>query len=173
MKQIPSFLVALGRHRRSRRCKIKGCISIALLTFAAVASNLLAGQVVNVDQNGVALQGYDPVAYFTDGRPVKGAQELAASYNGATYYFASAEHKAQFEREPGKYAPCFGGFCAFAVSRGTTAPTSVDAFQIINGQLVLQKNKDILKRCQEDPKGNFEKGEANWRQIVQKNADKK
>jgi len=165
--------MALGRHRRSRRCEIKGRISIPLLTFAAVASDLLAGQVVNVDENGVALQGYDPVAYFIDGRPVKGAQELAASYNGTTCDFASAEDKAQFEREPGKYSACFGGFCAFAVSRGTTAPTSVDAFQIIDRHLVLQKNKDILKRCQEDPKGNFEKAEANWRQIVQKNADKR
>jgi YHS domain-containing protein len=173
MKQILSSLMALGRRCRSHRCKIKRRISIAFLTFAAVASNLLAGQVVNVDQNGVALQGYDPVAYFTDGRPIKGTQELAASYNGATYYFASAEHKAQFEREPGKYAPSFGGFCAFAVSRGTTAPTSVDAFQIINGHLVLQNNKDVLKRWQEDPKGNFEKAEANWRQIGQQNADKK
>ena len=88
-------------------------------------------------------------------------------------YFASAEHKAQFKREPGKYAPCFGGFCAFAVSRGNTAPTSVDAFQIINGHLILQNNKDILERWQEDPNGNFEKAEANWREIVQKIADKK
>jgi YHS domain-containing protein len=173
MKQILSSLIALVRCRRSRPRDIKRRISIALLTLAAVASNLPAGQVVNVDQNGVALQGYDPVAYFTDGQPVKGAKELAARYNDATYYFVSAEHKAQFEREPQKYAPSFGGFCAFAVSRGTTAPTSVDAFQIIHGQLVLQKNKDTLKRWQEDPNGNFEKAEANWREIVQKNADKK
>jgi YHS domain-containing protein len=173
MKQILSSLIALALRRSSRRSNIKRRISIALLTIAALAFNLLAGQVVNVDQNGVALQGYDPVAYFSDGRPVKGAQELAASYNGATYYFASAEHKAQFEKDPEKYAPLFGGYCAFAVSRGATAPSSVDAFQIINGHLVLQKNKDILKRWEEDPKGNFEKAEANWRQIVQKNADKK
>jgi YHS domain-containing protein len=173
MKQILSSLMALGPRRRSHRCKIKRRISIILLTIAAVAANLPAGQVVNVDQNGVALQGYDPMAYFTDGLPVKGAKELAARYNDATYYFASAEHKAQFEKEPAKYAPSFGGFCAFAVSRGTTAPTSVDAFQIIDGHLVLQNNRDVLKRWQEDPKGNFEKAQANWRQIVQQNADKK
>jgi YHS domain-containing protein len=173
MNQILSSLVAFVCHRRSRQRDIKRRISIALLTIAAVASNLPAGQVVNVDQNGVALQGYDPVAYFTDGQPVKGAKELAARYNDATYYFASAEHKAQFEKEPGKYAPSFGGFCAFAVSRGATAPTSVDAFQIINGHLVLQNNKDVLKRWQEDPNGNFAKAEANWREIVQQNADKK
>src|SRR5260370_18475428 len=146
MNQILSSLMALVRRHRSRSCDIKRRISMVLLTIAEVASNLPAGQVVNVDENGVALQGYDPVAYFTDGRPVKGTQELAASYNGATYYFVSAEHKAQFKREPGKYAPSFGGFCAFAVSRGTTAPPSVDAFQISNCHLVLQNTKEGLKR---------------------------
>jgi YHS domain-containing protein len=173
MNPIRSSLIAFVRRHRSRPRDIKRCISIALLTIAAVASNLPAGQVVNVDQNGVALQGNDPVAYFTDGQPVKGAKELAARYNDATYYFASAEHKAQFEKEPGKYAPSFGGFCVFAVSRGTTAATNVAAFQIINGHLVLQNNKDVLKRWLEDPKGNFEKAEANWRQIVQQNGEKK
>src|SRR6266436_8856729 len=173
MRQILSSFIALALSRPGHRRKVKRRISIGLLAIAAFAANLLAGELVNVDQNGVALQGYDPVTYFTDGRPAKGSQEFAASYNGAIYYFASAEHKAQFEKEPGKYAPSFGGFCAFAVSRGTTAPTSVDAFQIINGHLVLQNNKDVLKRWQEDPKGNFEKAEANWREIVQKNADKK
>jgi YHS domain-containing protein len=173
MKQILSSFIALARRRRSHRRKIKRTISIALLVIAACVVNLPAGQLVNVDQNGVALQGYDPVAYFTHGQPVKGTQELFASYSGATYYFASAEHKAQFEKEPGKYAPLFGGYCAFAVSRGATAPISVDAFQIIHGQLVLQKNKDILKRWQEDSEGNFQKAEANWPQIVQKNAEKR
>jgi hypothetical protein len=138
MRQIQSSLIALAPRRRSRRHNIKRRISIALLTIAALASNLLAGQLVNVDQNGMALQGYDPVTYFTDRRPAKGTQELAASYNGATYYFASA-----------------------------------DAFQIIHGQLVLQKNKDILKRWQEGSEGNFQKADANWPQIVQRNAEKK
>jgi len=72
MNQILSSLIVLVRRHRSRPRDIKRRISIALLTIAAVASNLPAGQVVNIDQNGVALQGYDPVAYFTDGRPVKG-----------------------------------------------------------------------------------------------------
>ncbi len=173
MRQILSSFIALALSRPGHRRKVKRRISIGLLAIAAFAANLLAGELVNVDQNGVALQGYDPVTYFTDGRPAKGSQEFAASYNGAIYYFASAEHKAQFEKEPGKYAPLFGGYCAFAVSRGATAPISVDAFQILHGQLVLQKNKDILKRWQEDSESNFQKAEANWPRIVQKNAEKK
>jgi YHS domain-containing protein len=173
MRQILSSLIALAASRRSRRRKIKRRISIALLTIAAFAGNLPAGELVNVDANGVALQSYDPVAYFTDGQPVKGTQELAASYRGAIYYFASAEHKAQFEKEPENYAPRFGGFCAFAVSRGATGPINVDAFQIIHGQLVLQKNKDILKRWREDSEGKFQKAGQIGPQIVQKKADKK
>jgi len=172
MKQLISSLIALGRRRRNPH-KIKRGISIVLLTIGAAVTNLPAGQLVNVDPNGIALQGYDPVAYFTDGGPVKGTQELSASYNGATYYFASAEHKAQFEKEPGKYAPRFGGYCAFAVSRGDTAPISVDAFQIIHGQLVLQHSKNVLERWQEDPEGNFKKATANWPEIMKKNAEKK
>jgi YHS domain-containing protein len=173
MKQILSSLnvLALGRAGYSR--KIKRRISIALLVIAAFVSNLAAGEPVNVDSNGVAIQGYDLVAYFTDDRPVRGKPELVATYNGATYYFASAEHKTQFEKEPGKYAPRFGGFCAFGVSHGAIAPSSVDAFQIIDGQLVLQNNRDILKRWQEDSKGNLKKAEANWQNLVQKNAEKK
>ena len=173
MRQILSSFIALALSRPGHRRKVKRRISIGLLAIATFAANLLAGELVNVDQNGVALQGYDPVTYFTDGQPAKGSQEFAASYNGAIYYFASAEHKAQFEKEPGKYAPLFGGYCAFAVSRGATAPISVDAFQILHGQLVLQKNKDILKRWQEDSESNFQKAEANWPRIVQKNAEKK
>jgi YHS domain-containing protein len=144
-----------------------------LFLIAAFVSNLPAGEPVNVDSNGVAIQGYDPVAYFTDGRPVEGNPKLVATYNGAIYYFASAEHKTQFEKEPGKYAPRFGGFCAFGVTHGAIAPSSVDAFQIIDGQLVLQNSRDILKRWQEDSEGNLKKAEANWPWLVQKNAEKK
>jgi YHS domain-containing protein len=172
MKRILSSLNALAPSHGTSR-KSKRHISIALLVIAAFVSNLPAGEPVNVDSNGVAIQGYDPVAYFTDGRPVKGKPELVATYNSATYYFASVEHKTQFEKEPGKYAPRFGGFCAFGVSHGAIAPSSVDAFQIIDGQLVLQNNKDILKRWQEDSEGNLKKAEANWPQLVQKNAEKK
>jgi len=74
----------------------------ALVTFAVLAP---AAEVINVDKNGLALQGYDPIAYFTDGKPVKGSPQFTASYKGATYQFASAEHKHQFESSPAKYEP--------------------------------------------------------------------
>ncbi|HZV35346.1 MAG TPA: YHS domain-containing protein [Verrucomicrobiae bacterium] len=71
-----------------------------LVAFAALVS---AGEVIHVDKNGIALQGYDPVAYFTDGKPVRGSPEFTATYKGATYQFVSAEHKQLFEKSPAKY----------------------------------------------------------------------
>ena len=76
-----------------------------LLAFAVLAPG---AEVINMDKSGLALQGYDPVAYFTDGKPVKGSPEFTASYKGATYKFASAEHKRQFESSPAKYEPNLG-----------------------------------------------------------------
>ena len=87
-------------------------LTVILLT-AAVA---IASEALNVDKNGLALQGYDPVAYITDNHPVKGDPNLTASYNGATYQFASAEHQKAFKDNPTKYEPQFGGFCGYAAS---------------------------------------------------------
>ncbi len=79
-----------------------------LIAFAVLAP---AAEVVNIDKNGVALQGYDPVAYFTDGKPVKGSPQFTATYKGVTYQFASTEHKQLFEKSPAKHEAQFGGFC--------------------------------------------------------------
>jgi YHS domain-containing protein len=85
-----------------------------------------AAEVVNIDKNGLALQGYDPVAYFTDGKPVKGSPEFTAIHKGSTYQFASTEHKQLFEKSPAKYEPQFGGFCGYAASINKLAPIEVN-----------------------------------------------
>ena len=77
--------------------------------------------VLNLDKSGLAVQGYDVVTYFTDGKPVKGNPQFASSHGGGTFHFASAEHKAAFDKEPAKYAPQFGGYCAWAVSKNSLA----------------------------------------------------
>ncbi len=110
----------------------------AMIAFSALAP---ASEVVNVDKNGLALQGYDPVAYFTDGKPVKGSPEFTATYKGATYQFASVEHKQLFEKSPAKYEPQFGGFCGYAASINKLAPIEVEYFQVLNDRLILQHNK--------------------------------
>src|SRR5438046_8938513 len=109
-----------------------------LLAFAVLAP---AAEVINVDKNGLALQGYDPVAYFTDGKPVKGSPEFTATYKGATYQFASIEHKQLLAKSPAKYEPQFGGFCGYAASINKLAPIDVEYSQVLHDRWTLQHYK--------------------------------
>ena len=121
---------------------------------------------LNLDKNGLAVQGYDPVAFFTDGKPVKGNPQFTSSLKGATYYFASAEHKAAFDKEPAKYEPQFGGYCAYGLSKNKLVPIEVDAFQIVNGRLLLQYDKGIRDKFNKDVPGNLKLADANWPGLV-------
>ena len=138
-----------------------------LVAFAALAP---AGEVVNLDKNGLALQGYDPVAYFTDGKPVKGSPEFTATYKGATYQFASAEHRDRFKKSPEKYEPQFGGFCGYAASINKLAPIEVDKFQVLHDRLILQHNKKAWDLWHQDVEGNLKKADANWPSLSQQKA---
>jgi YHS domain-containing protein len=110
---------------------------------------------LNLDKQGIAIQGYDPVAFFTQNRPVKGRSEFESKYNGARYLFASAEDKAMFDANPAKYEPQFGGFCAYAASQNHTAPVKIEAFQIVSGRLLMQYDLDIRQKFNKDTHGNF------------------
>jgi len=127
------------------------------------------GHLVNVDDNGVILNGHDPVAYFTEDEPVEGDPAHQTTYQGATYHFASAENQAAFEADPEKYAPAYGGYCAYGVSKGTLASIDPEAFQIVDGRLMLQYSQGILKRWNRDPEGRLEKAEKNWPEILEDN----
>jgi YHS domain-containing protein len=137
----------------------------ALLGLAHVAS---AQSLINVNKSGLAIKGYDPVAYFTSNAAVKGDPKFTATYEGATYQFSSEENKNLFEANPGKYAPQFGGFCAWAVSQGYTASIDPNAFQIVDGRLLLQYSLGVRKDFSKDTSGNLKKADANWPGIVAK-----
>jgi YHS domain-containing protein len=141
---------------------------VTMLMLAALAVGASAKELNNLDGSGVALQGYDPVAFFTDNRPVRGDQHFQAKYQGATYYFASAEHKATFEKEPAKYEPQFGGFCAYGASRGKTVPIEIEAWQVVNGRLLMQYDLDVKAKFNGDPQGNLSKADKNWPGLVEK-----
>jgi YHS domain-containing protein len=121
----------------------------------------------NLDKNGVAIQGYDPVAFFTQNKPVKGNAEFQSSYKGATYYFASAEDKAAFDAAPAKYEPQFGGYCAYGVSQGHLAPVKIEAFQIVNGRLLMQYDLDVKGKFNKDQAGSLHKADQNWPGLVE------
>ncbi|HUL34433.1 MAG TPA: YHS domain-containing (seleno)protein [Candidatus Eisenbacteria bacterium] len=150
------------------RAIVKRAIVLTMLLWGFPALPQGGKTLQNLDRNGVAIQGYDPVAFFTQNKPVKGDKRFESTYKGATYYFVSGEDKAAFDASPGKYEPEFGGFCAYGVSRGKLVPVDVQAFQIVNGKLLLQYDLDIKEKFNKDQAGNLDKANQNWPQLVEK-----
>lgn len=142
--------------------------TLVAVTVPAKAQTVPPKQLVNVDQAGLGIQGFDPVAYFTDQKPVPGHPSFTSRFLGVTYRFASAEHQAMFDAAPPKYAPQFGGYCGYGASRGYPAPIDPEAFTILNGRLILQNSKSVLERWLKDPDGYLAKADANWPSIVEK-----
>ena len=141
---------------------------LALVLFSSLAPLASAKQLLNLDRDAVAIQGYDPVAFFTDNRPVKGNSQFQSQYQGAKYYFASAEHKSAFDKEPAKYAPQFGGYCAYGASRGKTVPIKIETWEIVNGRLLLQYDLDVKSKFDKDPQGTLKQADENWPGLVEK-----
>jgi YHS domain-containing protein len=114
----------------------------------------------------LAVQGYDPVAYFTDGKPVKGDKAFSTEYMGATFRFASAAHRDTFIANPEAYAPQYGGYCAWAVSQGYTAKGDARNWKIVDGKLYLNYNTSIQKKWEADIPGFVSAANTNWPGLV-------
>jgi YHS domain-containing protein len=146
-----------------------------LIASLAISGAALADQtpdhkvLVLKNKAGAAILGYDPVAYFTDNKPAKGSPKFKSNYEGADYYFASAEHKALFDANPAKYAPAYGGYCGYAVSIDRLSPISPEWFQILDGRLVLQHNKKAFDKFNAELKDNVVKADQNWPGLVARN----
>jgi YHS domain-containing protein len=143
-------------------------ILFALFCLLLSNSSLLAKTLVNVDRSGVGIRGYDPVAYFTDGKAEKGFPQFSSTADGVTYLFTSADHKAAFDANPSKYEPRFGGYCAYGVSRGSLVEIDPSAFQIVNGELLLQYSKGIMVKFNKDAAANLQKADQNWPTLLEK-----
>ncbi len=121
---------------------------------------------LNLDTQGIILKGYDAVAYFKQGKPVKGDPEIESVYQGATYRFASSLNKADFDKDPAKYAPQYGAFCAYGITNGVLFdPEGPGAFALYKGKLYVCGNQGALKSFKNDIDGNIEKGNLNWRSL--------
>lgn len=119
----------------------------AFFALALSSSNTLALDAINSSFIGnVAIEGYDTVAYFTDGRAIEGSKKFQFEWMGANWRFSSAENLSTFKANPEKYAPQFGGYCAYAVSQNSTAGIEPDKFSIVNGKLYLNYNKDVFEK---------------------------
>src|SRR5437588_10321028 len=121
----------------------------ALAALTAIASHAApAAEPAGGKSERVALQGYDPVAYFTDGHPEKGSAEFSASFDGATYWFRNAEHKALFTADPDRYAPRFNGYCTVMVSRGVKYEANPETWAIADGKLWVfggKKGEEVFR----------------------------
>ena len=136
--------------------------SISVFILLILGSVALAADPVNKSWRGVAIKGYDAVAYFTEGEARKGAADHQAEWNGATWRFVSAEHLAKFTADSEKYAPQYGGYCAWAVSNNYTAPVDPEAWKIADGKLYLNYNHDVQAKWEKEMASNIAKADAHW-----------
>jgi YHS domain-containing protein len=114
----------------------------------------------------IAVQGYDPVAYFKAGKPVKGAKEFSTTWNGAEFRFASAANRDAFKKNPEAYAPQYGGYCAWAVSQGYTAKGDAKFWKIVDGKLYLNYNSSVQKKWEGDIPGFIASANTNWPEVI-------
>lgn len=144
----------------SRRILLGGIASFSVLLLSGAPVLAEAEPVYALD--GVAINGYDTVAYFTSSAPVQGKAQFSYNWNGATWLFSSAENLAAFRSDPESYAPQFGGYCSYAVSRGYTAPTAPEAWTVHEGKLFLNYSIRVRQLWSRDMEGNIARGQENW-----------
>ena len=147
--------------------RLRPFVFIFTLILSAAAS-AATKPAVNTSRGDLALRGYDAVAYHTDGKPVSGSTTFEYRWNNAVWRFASAEHRDQFMKEPERYAPQFGGYCAYAVSQGHTADGDPNAWRGVDGRLYLIYSAQVKKLWEQDVPGNIAKGQQNWPAVLTK-----
>jgi len=137
---------------------------LSILVLASSSASFAAEKVDSINKNrqGVAVEGYDVTAYFQQGKPVKGSDKFAYTWMGATWRFASAASRDAFAAQPEKYAPQYGGYCAYAVSEGHTASIDPEAWKIVDGKLYLNYSKSIRVTWEKDIPGRVERADHNW-----------
>lgn len=148
------------------------CVVAILFVMNSFAEEPSIGGKLKADpifqSDGVAIHGYDPVAYFLNKKPVKGSKDLEYSWMGAAWRFASKENLELFKTNPEKYAPQYGGYCAYGMSSGYAAPTEPDAWTILDGKLYLNYNTQVRQMWNKDIPGFIMKADRNWPQVPKK-----
>ena len=117
-------------------------------------------------RTGIAIRGYDTVAYFTDGKPVPGRDEFTTEWRGAKWKFASQDHLDKFKAEPEKYAPQYGGYCAYGVAQDHVVKIEPDQFAVIGGKLYLNYDADVSKKWRADPAGFIKQADAKFPALI-------
>ncbi|MBL8520454.1 MAG: tat pathway signal sequence domain protein [Betaproteobacteria bacterium] len=140
-------------------------LSALILSAAALmAGNAHAGEYFETD--GLAIGGYDPVAYLTEQRAAVGSAQFTATHRGSVFRFVSAVHRDTFIAAPDKFAPQYGGFCAFGASRGYKAVTTPETFSIVEGKLYLNYNAEVKAMWTKDVSGYIAKADRQWAEVA-------
>jgi YHS domain-containing protein len=140
-----------------------GKLAILLLALAgSVSARADIDPVYTGFFSNEAIRGYDAVAYFTEGKPVKGLDEFSVDYLGAEWLFVSEEHLEMFRADPEAYAPQYGGYCAYAVANGETASAEPELWTIHEGKLYLNYNRRINAQFQQDIESYIQQADQNW-----------
>ena len=148
----------------TRRAFLTAAAAVPVIAFAASRGNAQTARFYN--NNGIAVDGSDVVAYFTEGRPVTGNAAHAATWMGVDWYFATEANRDSFAADPTAYAPQYGGYCAWAVAQGYTASTDPAAWRIVDGKLYLNFSPRIQRRWERDIPGNIAAGDRNWPGVL-------
>src|SRR5262249_11833932 len=144
-----------------------GFLILGLLLVRILApAPMVAGEAVNRTPSGIAIKGYDPVGYFTEGKPVKGETRFLHKWMGANWQFSSAASRDLFVANPKKYAPQYGGYCAYGVSEGHKAPIDPDAWTIVEGKLYLNYDLGVRGTWRKDILGHISRADMNWPKIA-------
>ena len=147
------------------------CPSTRLVTARFALAAVLATTAINaragafIETNGVAIDGFDPVAYMSEKKAIKGSADFTHVFKGSVFRFKSAENRDVFSRNPQKFAPQYDGYCAFGVSRGYKAVTSPDAFTVVDGKLYLNYNNEVKTMWSKDVPGLIDKADSNWATV--------
>ena len=147
-----------------RRFSLPLLLALASLALVAGLRSANAADEVFVTADG-AIRGYDPVAYHTRAKPVPGRADITLTWNGATWRFASEANRTLFAADPERYAPRYGGFCAYGTSRGYKVSTDPQAFAIVDGRLYLNYSLPVQKTWNEDRPGHIRKADEQWRML--------
>ena len=137
--------------------------AISIFVFVLLLTPAFAQEIFSISNE--AIQGYDPVAYFKESKPVKGKKELVYVWKGANWHFSSVQNLSDFKSNPEKYVPQYGGYCAYGTAEGHKAPTSADAWTVVDEKLYLNYNTEVRKAWSDDKKRFIKKADANWPEV--------
>lgn len=140
-------------------------IWLLVLLMSVISLHAKAEPAINTNGTDYAIGGYDVVAYLSDQRAVRGKKEHKSDVGGATWLFASSEHKALFDKQPSKYLPAYRGYCAYGVSRGYLVKIAPEAFTVRAGKLYLNYSLDVRSTWLADPDAYIKKADQNWPKL--------